>query len=84
MLGFMVRLSGILAALFTLNLMIGLYNDPDRMAHGPYVGIICTHGMFCRDPLPAEALGWTTCSPSASSGGVRYDGAAARALELVS
>ncbi|MCB8882760.1 hypothetical protein ACELLULO517_21120 [Acidisoma cellulosilytica] len=45
MLGFMVRLTGILAALFTLNLLIGLYNDPTEWPW-TYVGIICTHGMF--------------------------------------
>lgn len=45
MLGFMVRLSGILAALFTLNLLIGLYNDPTEWPW-TYVGIICAHGMF--------------------------------------
>jgi uncharacterized membrane protein YphA (DoxX/SURF4 family) len=45
MLGFMVRLSGALAALFTLNLLIGLYNDPTEWVW-TYVGIICAHGMF--------------------------------------
>lgn len=45
MLGVAVRLSGILAALFTLNLMIGLYNDPGEWPW-TYVGIICAHGMF--------------------------------------
>jgi len=45
MLGFMVRLSGTLAALFTLNLMIGLYNDPTEWPW-TYMGIICAHGMF--------------------------------------
>jgi uncharacterized membrane protein YphA (DoxX/SURF4 family) len=45
MLGFMVRFTGILAALFTLNLLIGLYNDPTEWPW-TYVGIICAHGMF--------------------------------------
>ena len=45
MLGFLVRLSGLLAALFTLNLLIGLYNDPTEWPW-TYVGIICAHGMF--------------------------------------
>jgi uncharacterized membrane protein YphA (DoxX/SURF4 family) len=45
MLGFMVRLSGILAALFTFNLLIGLYNDPTEWPW-TYVGIIIAHGMF--------------------------------------
>ncbi len=45
MLGFMVRVSGILAALFTFNLLIGLYNDGTEWPW-TYVGIICAHGMF--------------------------------------
>lgn len=45
MLGFLVRVSGVLAALFTLNLMIGLYNDPTEWPW-TYVGIIAAHGMF--------------------------------------
>ena len=45
MLGFMVRLSGLLGAAFTLNLLIGLYNDPTEWPW-TYVGIICAHGMF--------------------------------------
>ena len=45
MLGFAVRLSGIVGALFTLNLLIGLYNDGGEWPW-TYVGIICAHGMF--------------------------------------
>lgn len=45
MLGFMVRLSGILAALFVANLLIGLYNDPTEWPC-TYVGIITAHVMF--------------------------------------
>ena len=45
MLGFMVRLSGIVVGLFTLNLMIGLYNDPTEWPW-TYVGLIFTHWMF--------------------------------------
>lgn len=41
----MVRLSGILATLFSLNLLVGLYNDPTEWPW-TYVGIICAHGMF--------------------------------------
>jgi hypothetical protein len=82
MLGFMVRLSGILAALFTLNLLIGLYNDPTEWPW-TYVGIICAHGMFAAtqagrsfglDNLIAKGL-----IPWAPSKGV-----AARALALAS
>ena len=43
--GFAVRLSGTLAALFTLNLLVGLYNDPTEWVW-TYVGIIAAHGMF--------------------------------------
>jgi hypothetical protein len=43
--GFAVRLSGTLAALFTFNLLIGLYNDPTEWVW-TYVGIICAHAMF--------------------------------------
>ena len=45
MLGFMVRLSGIVGALFIANLLIGLYNDPTEWPW-TYVGVICAHGMF--------------------------------------
>jgi uncharacterized membrane protein YphA (DoxX/SURF4 family) len=45
MLGFMVRLSNIVGALFIFNLMIGLYNDPSEWVW-TYVGLICTFGMF--------------------------------------
>ena len=45
MLGLLVRLSGTLAALFTLNLLIGLYNDPTEWPW-TYVGIIAAHAMF--------------------------------------
>jgi len=45
MLGFTVRLAGTLGALFTLNLLIGLYNDPTEWPW-TYVGVICAHGMF--------------------------------------
>lgn len=45
MLGFAVRLSASLAVLFTLNLWIGLYNDPTEWAW-TYIGIVMAHGMF--------------------------------------
>lgn len=45
MLGFAVRLSGTLAVLFTLNLWIGLYNDPTEWAW-TYIAIVMAHGMF--------------------------------------
>ena len=45
LLGVGVRLMGILAALFTANLWLGLYNDPTEWAW-TYWGIIGAHGMF--------------------------------------
>jgi hypothetical protein len=46
--GFATRLSGVVAALFTFNLLIGLYNDPTEWVW-TYVGIICAHGMFAAE-----------------------------------
>ncbi len=43
--GFAVRFTGILAALFIFNLLVGLYNDPTEWVW-TYVGIMCAHGMF--------------------------------------
>jgi uncharacterized membrane protein YphA (DoxX/SURF4 family) len=82
MLGFMVRLSGILAALFTLNLLIGLYNDPTEWPW-TYVGIICTHGMFAATHA-GRSLGIDNLLAKRLLPGVRYDGLAARALALAS
>jgi hypothetical protein len=47
-LGFAVRFTGTLAALFVLNLLVGLYNDPTEWVW-TYVGIMCAHGMFAAD-----------------------------------
>jgi hypothetical protein len=44
-LGFAVRFTGVLAALFTLNLLVGLFNDPTEWVW-TYIGIIAAHGMF--------------------------------------
>jgi hypothetical protein len=43
--GFAVRLTGVVAALFIINLLFGLYNDPTEWVW-TYVGIACAHGMF--------------------------------------
>lgn len=45
LLGFLMRLSGSLAALFILNLMIGLFNDPTEWVW-TYVGLILGFAMF--------------------------------------
>jgi uncharacterized membrane protein YphA (DoxX/SURF4 family) len=44
-LGIAVRLSGIVAVLFTIQLWLGLYNDPTEWPW-TYMAIICAHGMF--------------------------------------
>ena len=44
-LGLAVRLTGIVAALFTIQLWIGLYNDPTEWPW-TYAAIIFAHGMF--------------------------------------
>ncbi len=46
--GFAVRFTGIVAALFIFNLLVGLYNDPTEWVW-TYVGIMCAHGMFAAD-----------------------------------
>jgi uncharacterized membrane protein YphA (DoxX/SURF4 family) len=80
MVGFMVRLSGIVAALFTLNLLIGLYNDPTEWPW-TYVGIICAHGMFAASQA-GRSLGIDNLLAKRLIPGVRYNGAVARALAL--
>ncbi|GAB0114897.1 hypothetical protein [Acidisoma sp. C75] len=82
MLGFMVRLSGTLAALFTLNLLIGLYNDPTEWPW-TYVGIICTHGMFAATQA-GRSFGIDNLLAKRLIPGLRYDGPLARALALAS
>ena len=44
-LGLAVRLSGLVAVLFTLQLWLGLYNDPTEWAW-TYMAIVFAHGMF--------------------------------------
>jgi uncharacterized membrane protein YphA (DoxX/SURF4 family) len=82
MLGFMVRLSGIVAALFTLNLLIGLYNDPTEWPW-TYVGIICAHGMSAASQA-GRSFGIDNLLAKRLIPGFRYDGAVARALALAS
>ena len=45
MLGLFVRIFGVIAILFTLNLLISLYNDPTEWPW-TYMSIICAHSMF--------------------------------------
>jgi uncharacterized membrane protein YphA (DoxX/SURF4 family) len=44
-LGIAVRLAGTVAVFFTIQLWLGLYNDPTEWPW-TYMAIICTHGMF--------------------------------------
>jgi uncharacterized membrane protein YphA (DoxX/SURF4 family) len=81
MLGFMARLTGVVGALFTLNLLIGLYNDPTEWPW-TYVGIICTHGMFAAGQA-GRSLGLDNLVAKRLIPGLR-DGLAARALLLAS
>jgi hypothetical protein len=53
--GFAVRFTGIVAALFIVNLLFGLYNDPTEWVW-TYVGIACAHGMFAAD-CAGQSLG---------------------------
>jgi len=80
MLGFMVRLAGVVGALFTLNLLIGLYNDPTEWPW-TYVGIICTHGMFAAAQA-GRSLGLDNLLAKRLVPGLRYDGLVARAITL--
>lgn len=78
MLGFMARRSGVLAALFTLNLLIGLYNDPVERPW-TYVGIICAHGMFAATQA-GRSLGLDNLVAHRLLSSFRYEGAPSRAL----
>jgi hypothetical protein len=82
MLGFMVRLAGVVGVLFTLNLLIGLYNDPTEWPW-TYVGIICTHGMFAVAQA-GRSFGIDNLLARRLLPGLRYDGPIARAIALAS
>jgi hypothetical protein len=80
MLGFMVRLAGVVGALFILNLLIGLYNDPSEWPW-TYVGIICTHGMFTVAQA-GRSFGIDNLLAKRLIPGLRYDGLVARTIAL--
>jgi uncharacterized membrane protein YphA (DoxX/SURF4 family) len=82
MLGFMVRLSGILGALFILNLLIGLYNDPTEWPW-TYVGLICAQGMFAATQA-GRSLGLDNLVAKRLVLALGDDGALARAYRLAS
>lgn len=82
MLGVAVRLAGVVGALFVLNLLIGLYNDPTEWPW-TYVGIICTHGMFSVAQA-GRSLGIDNLLAKRLMPGFRYDGLMGRALAIAS
>jgi uncharacterized membrane protein YphA (DoxX/SURF4 family) len=82
MLGFMVRLAGVVGALFILNLLIGLYNDPTEWPW-TYVGIICAHGMFAVAQA-GRSFGIDNLLAKHLIPGLPYDGPVARAIALAS
>jgi uncharacterized membrane protein YphA (DoxX/SURF4 family) len=81
MLGIAVRLAGILGVLFTLNLLIGLYNDPTEWPW-TYVGIICAHGMFAVTQA-GRSFGLDNLLAKRLIPGLPPGGAVARAIAVV-
>ena len=82
MLGFAVRLSGVLAALFTFNLMIGLWNDPTEWPW-TYIGIIFTYIQFAMFGA-GRSLGLDHVMRLHPVAPLRGDGLIARAYRLAS
>jgi len=82
MLGIAVRLAGVVGVLFTLNLLIGLYNDPNEWPW-TYVGIICAHGMFAVAQA-GRSLGIDNLLANRLISGLPYDGVLARAIAVAS
>ena len=82
MLGFMVRLAGVVGVVFILNLLIGLYNDPTEWPW-TYVGIICAHGMFAVAQA-GRSFGIDNLLAKRLIPGFPYDGPVARALAYAS
>lgn len=82
MLGFAVRLAGVVGVLFILNLLIGLYNDPSEWPW-TYVGIICAHGMFAA-ARAGRSFGIDNLLTKRLIPGIRDDGLVARALAVAS
>jgi hypothetical protein len=82
MLGFAVRLAGVVGVLFILNLLIGLYNDPTEWPW-TYVGIICAHGMFAVAQA-GRSLGIDNLLAKRLIPGIHYDGPVVRAIALAS
>jgi hypothetical protein len=82
MLGFTVRLAGVVGVPFILNLLIGPYNDPTEWPRN-YVGIIRTHGMFAVAQA-GHSFGIDNLLAKCLIPGLPYDGPVARAIALAS
>ena len=82
MLGFMVRLAGVVGVLFILNLLIGLYNDPTEWPW-TYVGIICAHGMFAAAQA-GRSFGIDNLLAKRLIPGLHHDGLVSRAIAVTS
>lgn len=82
MLGFAVRLSSVMAALFTFNLLIGLYNDPTEWPW-TYIGIIFTYTQFAMNDA-GRSLGLDHLLRLRPLALLSGDGVAARAWRLAS
>lgn len=82
MLGFAVRLAGLVAIVFTLNLWIGLYHNT---AEWPwqYVFLIMTHGFFALDQA-GRSLGLDAILARARTGPLTGQSVVARAYRLAS
>ena len=81
-LGFAVRLSGVVAALFTLQLWFGLYNDPTEWPW-TYIAIVIAHAMFAVDEA-GRRLGLDSLLRMRDAALVRGNGIVATAYRLAS
>ena len=81
-LGLAVRLSGVVAVLFTLQLWLGLYNDPTEWPW-TYIAIAVAHGMFAAFEA-GRCLGLDNLFRVRDASVVRGNGLLARAYRLAS
>ena len=82
MLGFAVRLAGVVGVLFTLNLWIGLYHN-DAEWPWEYIFIIITHAFFVLDRV-GQALGLDAIVRRSQTGLLNGSSLAGRAYRLAS
>ena len=81
MLGLFVRASGIVAVLFTCNLLVSLYNDPTEWPW-TYMAIVCAHSMFAACQA-GRALGLDNLIAQRFIPAFNIDRRLARAIDLV-